>query len=376
MNQRIAAFIEDEASTSSFYEPVQTIASAHKSDNPAKQPQPTPHFRILSIDGGGIRGIIPATILWYLEEELKQKSGNPDARLSDYFDLFAGASTGGILACTYLAPDPQNPTRPKQTAEDSLNLYLKDGPQIFKRSLTRTVKTLGGWWRQRYDAKTLELRLQDVLGAETCMSDLLRPCMIPAYDVQQKEALFFKSHEAKQDQSQDFKAWQIARATSAAPTYFAPMQLQAGNQKLSLVDGALFARNPALWAMLEAKSLIPKPAEAVFSESNILMVSIGTGDCNNNFSAQNLQNKGTIGWAKPTFDIMLNARAAMVSQQLEHLFDHASFNYNRLDPCLHNADHAMDNVNPDNLQALHEAGLHYIEQNKEKLDTIIDQLMG
>jgi patatin-like phospholipase/acyl hydrolase len=375
MNQRIATFIEDEVSTSSFNAPGQTMASGHKSDHPVKQAEATPYFRILSIDGGGIRGIIPATILWYLEEELKQKTNNPDARLCDYFDLFAGASTGGILACTYLAPDEQNPARPKQTARESLDLYLKDGPQIFKRSITRTVKSLGGWWRQRYDAKTLELRLQEALGAETRMSDLLRPCMIPAYDVQQKQALFFKSHLAKQDKAQDFKAWEIARATSAAPTYFRPMQLQANNQKLSLVDGALFARNPALWAMLEAKSLIPKPAKAEFAHNNILMVSIGTGDCNNNFSAQDLQNKGTIGWAKPTFDIMLNARAAMVSQQLEHLFDHASFNYHRLDPCLHNADRALDNVNPDNLQALHEAGLHYVEQNKEKLDGIIDQLM-
>jgi len=75
-------------------------------------------FKILSIDGGGIRGIIPGQILVALENKLKTKSGNPEARLSDYFDLFAGTSTGAILAASYICPGNQF------SAQDALDLYL------------------------------------------------------------------------------------------------------------------------------------------------------------------------------------------------------------------------------------------------------------
>jgi patatin-like phospholipase/acyl hydrolase len=89
-----------------YLSPFQTRESANKTDT----------LRILSIDGGGIRGIIPATILWYLEERLQERTNNPEARLSDFFDFFAGTSTGGILVCNYLAPDPMNAKRPMLSA--------------------------------------------------------------------------------------------------------------------------------------------------------------------------------------------------------------------------------------------------------------------
>ena len=83
--------------------------------------------RILSIDGGGIRGIIPGQILVILEEKLKAKTGNAEARIADYFDLIAGTSTGGILTCAYLTPDKESPLRPKFDAPQVVDLYLNNG---------------------------------------------------------------------------------------------------------------------------------------------------------------------------------------------------------------------------------------------------------
>ena len=71
------------------------------------------YTRILSLDGGGIRGIIAAQVVVSIESKLQQKSGNPDARIADYFDLIAGTSAGGVLTCIYLCPDAQNPSRPR-----------------------------------------------------------------------------------------------------------------------------------------------------------------------------------------------------------------------------------------------------------------------
>ena len=102
--------------------------------------------RILSIDGGGIRGIIPGQILVMLEEKLKKATANENARIADYFDLIAGTSTGGILACAYLCPDQKDPLRPKFTAEEVVNLYLERAtsaaPTYFECSKVKSLTNI------------------------------------------------------------------------------------------------------------------------------------------------------------------------------------------------------------------------------------------
>lgn len=91
--------------------------------------------KILSIDGGGIRGILPGTILNYIETELQRRTNNPNTRLADHFDLIAGTSTGGILTCTYLIVDENGQT--KYSAADALNIYLERGGDIFNLPFSR-----------------------------------------------------------------------------------------------------------------------------------------------------------------------------------------------------------------------------------------------
>ena len=95
--------------------------------------------RILSLDGGGIRGIIPATVLEYVEKQLIEKTNNSNARLADFFDIIVGTSTGGILACFYLTPNP-NSTKPgsKYIASEALELYSKKG-NLFLKNLEGKV---------------------------------------------------------------------------------------------------------------------------------------------------------------------------------------------------------------------------------------------
>ena len=91
-------------------------------------------FRILSIDGGGIRGILPGQLLVELEKKLQILSNNQQARIADYFDMIAGTSTGGILTCLYLYPDENDPKRPFFTAEEAVNLYIENGGGIFNET--------------------------------------------------------------------------------------------------------------------------------------------------------------------------------------------------------------------------------------------------
>src|SRR5215216_3078305 len=96
-------------------------------------PPPNDKFRILSIDGGGMRGLIPARVIENLEKRLQAEAG-PDARVTDYFHMFAGTSTGGLVALSLTVPTHPGGDRPKISAEDLVKLYTSDGEAIFGRS--------------------------------------------------------------------------------------------------------------------------------------------------------------------------------------------------------------------------------------------------
>ena len=110
--------------------------------------------RILSIDGGGIKGIVPAVVLFHLEKHLKRLSNNPNSRIHDYFDLFAGASTGAIIIAGLLTPDSHN--QPKYTTKEIIDLYIENGHIIFNASLFQEIKSVSGLVNVKYDPEGLE----------------------------------------------------------------------------------------------------------------------------------------------------------------------------------------------------------------------------
>ncbi|HEY0456787.1 MAG TPA: patatin-like phospholipase family protein, partial [Verrucomicrobiae bacterium] len=151
-------------------------------------------MRILSIDGGGIRGIIPGQVLVSLEAKLQQLTNDPNKRIADVFDLIAGTSTGGILTCLYLCPDENK--RPKFSATDAVNLYLQNGDDIFDVSIFKQITSLGGIADEKYSAVPLERILAKYL-AELKLSELLKPCLVTSYDINRRQAKFFNSADVK-----------------------------------------------------------------------------------------------------------------------------------------------------------------------------------
>jgi patatin-like phospholipase/acyl hydrolase len=129
--------------------------------------------RILSIDGGGLRGLIPAQVLVYVEQRIQEKTGNPAARIADYFDLFAGTSAGGISSCLYLTPDFTRENRPKYQAEDVVNFFLREGHRVFYKSLLHTIKNLGGFINEKYSHYEFQQLSSDFLG-DLKLSELLK----------------------------------------------------------------------------------------------------------------------------------------------------------------------------------------------------------
>ncbi|HEY6771464.1 MAG TPA: patatin-like phospholipase family protein, partial [Solirubrobacterales bacterium] len=129
----------------------------------APDQKPTDRFRILCVDGGGIRGMIPALVLAELERRLQEGAG-PQARTSDYFHMFAGTSTGGLVALSLTAPDPNQPQRPAVSGNELAGFYVEDGPDIFHRSLFQKLRTLWGWLGPKYTLGPLQDAIERRLG--------------------------------------------------------------------------------------------------------------------------------------------------------------------------------------------------------------------
>ena len=170
-------------------------------------------FRILSIDGGGIRGIIPASVLVHVEDKLREETGNDHARIADHFDLIAGTSTGGILTCVYLCPTAGG--RPRFSAREALDLYFERGDEIFDIPWLHAIGSAKGAADEKYPADGLEEALDDYLG-ELKLDALLGPCLITAYDIKRRRTHFFKQHRAAGQPNRNFRVRDVARATAAA----------------------------------------------------------------------------------------------------------------------------------------------------------------
>jgi len=336
-------------------------------------------LRILSIDGGGIRGVLPGQVLVALEQKLQKKSNNPDARIADYFDLFAGTSTGGILTCLYLCPDQKNPSRPLFSAKEAVDLYLKNGGEIFKRSLGHEMYSANGLTEEKYPSGAIEKLLKAYFG-DVKLSQLLKPCLITSYDIHKRCAHFFTQHDAKQKEGYDYLVREVARATSAAPTYFEPARATSlTGVSYPLVDGGVFANNPAMCAYAEAREQSKLVSgDDTLTARDMFMLSIGTGSVKKSYDYDKAKGWGALGWIEPVLDIMMSGASDTIDFQLVQIFDaiNKSQNYIRISPEIGEADTEMDNASSENLQRLKEAGIATAEKYDDDLERVADYLVG
>ncbi len=328
--------------------------------------------RILSIDGGGIRGIIPGQILVVLEEKLKQASGNENARIADYFDLVAGTSTGGILTCAYLCPDQQDPGRPKYTAPEVVDLYLERGDEIFNIPFRHKLRTAGGILDEKYPTDELEDALNDYFG-ETKLSELLKPCLISSYDIKRRQGHFFTQHDALQNEGWDFLVKDVARATSAAPTYFECSKVKSLTKiNYPLIDGGVFVNNPTLCAYAEVHT------EYSCTAVEMAILSLGTGYEKKAYDYNQAKDWGMIGWIKPLISIMMSGVSEVVDYQLRQIYSavKAPAQYLRINTEFPiNVSSDMDDASQDNLNALKELGTETAQKFDKKLDDFVKLLI-
>ena len=319
-----------------------------------------PMVRILSIDGGGIRGIIPAMVL----AEMERRTGRPTCQL---FDLIAGTSTGGILALALTKPKDGKPEFP---AESLVALYEDEGANIFARSRWRAL--LDSWLYAKYPADGVEEVLGRYFGAAR-LEEALAPALISSYELERRSPFFFKSAKAKADPaSHGFLMKDAARATSAAPTYFPPALLRgAKGGPHTLVDGGVFANNPALCAFAEARVMFPR-------DSKMVMASLGTGYQVVPIRYAQARWWGRLDWMMKgrILDVVFSGVSDAVDYQLDQLLpaEGSTRYHHRIQRALTSAQDEFDDVSPGNLQELKQEGRRLIEERSAELDQLCGQL--
>ncbi|CAK9166476.1 unnamed protein product [Ilex paraguariensis] len=283
---------------------------------------------ILSVDGGGIRGIIPGVILAYLESQLQELDG-PDARLADYFDVIAGTSTGGLITAMVTAPNEHN--RPLYAANEIVPFYVQHSPKIFPQArgpLAGIIKLFKALFGPQYNGKYLHKLTRGILSS-TRLHQTLTSVVIPTFDIRNLSPTIFSSYEVAINPLKDALLSDICISTSAAPTYFPAYYFkntdEKGNEReFNLVDGGVAANNPTLVAMSEVTKQVFKENPDFFpikpmDYGRFLVISIGTGSAMNEhkYNSQKASKWGLLAWvfnngSTPLVDAFNQASADMV----------------------------------------------------------------
>lgn len=318
--------------------------------------------KILSIDGGGIRGIIPALVLDAIEKCTKKP-------IAELFDLIAGTSTGGILALGLTKP---NDDGVRYSARDLADLYVEEGEAIFHRGAWHRLTALGNILEEKYPATGVEDVLQRYFE-DTRLSDATTDILVTSYEIERRKPYFFKSHKAREEPDRDHLMWEAARATSAAPTYFEPAKIAKVGSKdyLSLIDGGVFANNPAMCGYVEAQDIYPE-------EQSFFVVSIGTGELTRKIPFDEAKGWGLALWAQPLLGTVFDGVSDTVSYQLEVLCreEAAVQRYYRFQPELVDANDDMDDASRTNIRALALLAEKLIEREAEDLQRVCDALVA
>ena len=322
-------------------------------------------IRILSIDGGGIRGIIPAMVL----AELERRTGRPICKL---FDLIAGTSTGGVLALALTKPDAAG--SPEFSAARMIELYEVEGDRIFSPAWHRwpIIGFLYDLFFVRYSARRVERVLRQYFG-DTRLSEAITPLLITAYELEKRDPWLFKSEKAKIKPDHDFPMREAAYATSAAPTYFPPLPLPAPPplRRYALIDGGVYAQNPAMAAYVEAHTIYPDARD-------FIIASLGTGETKQPIPYRNAKRWGLAGWARPILDVVFDGVSSSVDYELDQLLPPAggSKRHYRFQAELEDGEDAIDDPSPANIQNLKGVARKLIAQNETALTTLAAQLAG
>ncbi|MFQ6668311.1 hypothetical protein Gotur_034001 [Gossypium turneri] len=334
---------------------------------------------VLSIDGGGIRGIIPSVLLASLESKLQELDG-PNARIADYFDIVAGTSTGGLIATMLTAPNKDNGRQPLYEAKDITKFYLEHSPKIFPQDRSLINQLLG----------------------DITLKQALTNLVLPTFDIKLLQPVIFSTNDAKVNDWKNAKLYDACIGTSAAPTllpahHFETKGSDGKTHSFDLIDGGVAANNPVRIqpGYIAHRLLTLIAISHVWMESfkqnakfndiepmdnkRMLVLSLGTGIASMDapkYDAVTANNWGMRDWIflngnTPLLDACGQASSDMVDFHVCALFrtSRCKENYLRIqDDSLTGAASTADIATEENLQKLVEIGNELLKKPVSKLN--------
>ncbi len=248
--------------------------------------------RILVIDGGGIKGVLPASFLAHVEESLPEK-------IAGYFDLIVGTSTGGIIALALGLG---------LSARETLAFYEQHGPKIFYGN--PRLRALHSWFRAKYDPHPLRAALVAVFGKRT-LGESTKRLVIPSFNIDTGEVHVWKtSHHPRFERDYKSPIVDVALSTAAAPTYFPTHRLASGTP---LIDGGMWANNPIAVALVEAIGILKWPADG------LRVLSLGCTTTALNVDWGKRHSLGKFGWVEKIADVFMAGQSSGAMGMAQHL---------------------------------------------------------
>jgi patatin-like phospholipase/acyl hydrolase len=277
-------------------------------------------FQILSLDGGGIKGLFSAAVLTHFEDDLNTK-------ISDHFDLIVGTSTGGLIAIGLSIG---------MSAKEVVRFYVKNGPKIFPKSKGAKTKR---FFKTKYKADTLEYAAKKCFGEKT-LSDCFKRLVIPSYNIGEDDVYLFKTpHHERLTRDGKIPLWKVALATSAAPTYFPSFRKL---DHIRLIDGGVWANNPTMVGIVEAISMLN------MSLPSIKVCSLGTTDEIKGRSKK-LDEGGLWQWKNDAVEVIMRGQSIGAYTQAQYLI--GKDNILRIDPLVPDGLFELDKLSEHELLA-------------------------
>jgi uncharacterized protein len=274
-----------------------------------------------------------------------EKQGKP---IYELFDFFSGTSTGGILTLLLNKPNPI-------PAAELTNIYQgKEAKKIFKKNFFTPLNYV--FKGEKYDKTGIEGVLGDKLE-NYCLKDTLKPVLVTAYETEGRNATFFNNYDVRY---KDLYLKDVARATSAAPTYFEPCHIKS---KGTFIDGGIAVNNPAMCAYVEVLKLL-KRQDIAPSSKKIIIVSLGTGSSTTSLDYDEIKNWNPIDWIKgPLISSFFDGNSNTVEYQLKQLLSPDCYYRFQLQLPNEKGADALDNTNDKSLEKLKDLTQRYIEQD-------------
>ncbi|MEM8770379.1 MAG: patatin-like phospholipase family protein [Pseudomonadota bacterium] len=331
---------------------------------------------ILSIDGGGVRGLVPAIVLDALDAEFK--AIGKGCRVADCFDLIAGTSVGSIIAAGLALPlgEDDGGLRPGELRR----LFETEASRIFPRRFWTNIPLVGALvqlFGPLYQPDGLNAVLESQLG-DAVFADAKRNILIPAYSIDPRGAVLFRGGPAyaareEHDRFGQVRVVDAVIGSAAAPTFFPPHPIAgAGGQRWTAVDGGVYVNDPAMVAVAEAARLFPG--------DDLRVISLGTGRQTRDYPFEEARGWGFSEWISPKgrfrtplLSVIQDGQARAVHRQLKYLLDKDYFRFDYRLEAGRGSDR-LDDASSKNLARLTRGALEMVEEKRPMLRQLAQEL--